>query len=100
MNTKEARRIEVYVEAKLGVKIPAETANEILEYTMRKLKVIGQPDGYFPVLYESELHDYFMRAKINLKGERDYVPTVPQLSLQSKLPKRAGSTGFRNMQMV
>ncbi len=70
MNTKEARRIEVYVEAKLGVKIPAETANEVLEYTMRKLRVIGRPESYLPVLYENELRDYFMRTAINLKGEK------------------------------
>ncbi len=70
MFTEEARRIEEQVAAKLGVKLPAETAKEVLEYTMRKLEVIGRPESYLPVLYENELRDYFMRAAINLKGER------------------------------
>lgn len=81
MISKEAIKIEDAFMKRLGVSIPAEIFREILEYTKRKLKLIGQQDSYFATLYENELHDYFMRAKINLKGERDYVPAVPQLSL-------------------
>ena len=96
----EARKIEDAFMKRTGVSIPAETTHEILEYTMRKLKVIGRSESYFPILYENELHDYFMRTSINLKGERNHVPTVSKTPVSSKLSKRTGPSGLRKLQMV
>lgn len=45
----------------------------VMEYAIRKLKVIGKPLWYLPILYKSELHDYYMRAAINRKEKEKYV---------------------------
>ena len=48
-------------ETSLGFKIPD---------ARRKCELAEQPESYLPLLYETELTDYYMRLAINLKGEK------------------------------
>ena len=48
----------------------AETATSVLWYARRKCELAEQPESYLPLLYETELTDYYMRLAINLKGEK------------------------------
>lgn len=57
-------------ETSLGFKIPEVVATSILWYARRKCELAGEPESYLPLLYESELTDYYMRLAINQKGEK------------------------------
>ena len=57
-------------EETLGFRIPEVVATSILWYARRKCELAGEPESYLPLLYESELTDYYMRLAINLKGEK------------------------------
>ena len=56
-------------EITLGFEIPSATADYILGYTVRKfLGIISReekPDGYFAVLLQNEIEDYFSRKMIS-----------------------------------
>jgi len=54
-------------ESSLGFKIPDVVATSVLWYARRKCEL---PESYLPLLYETELTDYYMRLAINLKGEK------------------------------
>ena len=53
-------------EETIGVPVPDETAEYILGYTMRKFANIicreEKPDGYFGILYQNEIEDFYRRA--------------------------------------
>ena len=51
-------------------KIPDVVATSVLWYARRKCELAEQPESYLPLLYETELTDYYMRLAINLKGEK------------------------------
>lgn len=57
----------------LGFKIPIEVTEKVLAYAKRKLEVIqaneDKPDDYLPILFESELLDYFKRFAVNALSE-------------------------------
>lgn len=57
-------------EETLGFRIPEVVATSILWYARRKCELAGEPESYLPLLYETELTDYYMRLAINLKGEK------------------------------
>ena len=58
-------------ESSLGFKIPDVVATSVLWlYARRKCELAEQPESYLPLLYETELTDYYMRLAINLKGEK------------------------------
>ena len=57
-------------ETALGFKIPDVVATSVLWYARRKCELAEQPESYLPLLYETELTDYYMRLAINLKGEK------------------------------
>lgn len=57
-------------ETSLGFKIPDVVATSVLWYARRKCELAEQPESYLPLLYETELTDYYMRLAINLKGEK------------------------------
>lgn len=57
-------------ETSLGFKIPDVVATSVLWYARRKCELAEQPEIYLPLLYETELTDYYMRLAINLKGEK------------------------------
>lgn len=58
-------------ETSLGFKIPDVVATSVLWYARRKCELAKQPESYLPLLYETELADYYyMRLAINLKGEK------------------------------
>ena len=71
-------------EQRLGFEIPTATADYILGYTVRKfLNIISKeekPDGYFEVLYQNEIEDYFVRQAISamsaIRKEEAYVCNV------------------------
>lgn len=54
-------------ETSLGFKIPDVVATSVLWYARRKCELA---ESYLPLLYETELTDYYMRLAINLKGEK------------------------------
>lgn len=57
-------------ESSLGFKIPDVVATSVLWYARRKCELAEQPESFLPLLYETELTDYYMRLAINLKGEK------------------------------
>lgn len=68
MILKEIDEARKAAEQKLGTDIPDEIAKSVLEYTVRKCRISKQPLGYVPILYRTELLDYFMRLSINMMG--------------------------------
>ena len=69
-------------EENMGFEIPTVTADFILGYTIRKfLNIISKedkPEGYFGILYQNEIEDYFTRKAIstlsvNSRKENAYV---------------------------
>lgn len=58
----------------LGFEIPTSTADYILGYTIRKfLNIISREekeDGYFGILYQNEIEDFFRRMAISSMSER------------------------------
>ena len=69
-------------EERMGFEIPSVTADYILGYTIRKfLNIISKeekPEGYFGLLYQNEIEDYFTRNAISFlsdmsREERAYV---------------------------
>ena len=52
----------------LGVHITGDVAAEVLMYAIRKCKCIGKDSSYLPLLFESELLDFYMRAEINARA--------------------------------
>lgn len=60
-------------EKKMGRQIPERVWLEVLWHSMRKCKTVGKDDDYLPILFENELHDYFMRQEINANGGFGYV---------------------------
>ena len=58
-----------------GFEIPLDISDHVLSYTMRKfLNIIvkeEKPDGYFGILYQNELEDYFAREAISFRSERN-----------------------------
>ena len=73
-------------EKQLGRKIPEGVWLEVLGYSYRKLDYIKKPMEYLPVLFQTELTDYYARLEINLKGATSYVQRMfadtlsPQMS--------------------
>ena len=57
-------------ESSLGFKIPDVVATSVLWYARRKCELAEQPESYLPLLYETELTDYYMRLAINRSEER------------------------------
>lgn len=55
----------VNAEQTLGIHITGDVAAEVLMYSIRKCKVIGKDSNYLPLLFETELLDFHMRAAIN-----------------------------------
>lgn len=55
-------------EEKAGIGAFDDVLGDVLAYTCRKLVVIGKPDSYLPVLFETELLDHAMRRRINAPG--------------------------------
>lgn len=57
----------------LEFKIPIEVTEKVLAYAKRKFEVIqaneDKPDDYLPILFESELLDYFRRFAVNALSE-------------------------------
>ena len=45
--------------------VPPKVDVWVMEYSIRKLKAIRKPLWYLPILYKSELKDYYMRKAIN-----------------------------------
>lgn len=60
-------------EKKMGRQISERVWLEVLWHSMRKCKAVGKDDDYLPILFENELHDYFMRQEINANGGFGYV---------------------------
>ena len=58
------------VEEELGFSIPVEIITEVLVYTVRKCRIIGKTESYLPLLFKTELKDYFTRLEINMRGVR------------------------------
>ena len=65
----DVEKAKKLAEAELGFEIPPVIADYILGYTVRKfLRIISKeekPEGYFGVLYQNEIMDYFVRKSIN-----------------------------------
>lgn len=61
-------------EESMGFEIPTTTADYILGYTIRKfLRITAKeekPEGYFGILYQNEIEDYFRRIAISAMSER------------------------------
>ena len=55
-------------EEHIGFEIPDDVAWQVLNYSIRKCEVNGKGADYLPILFENELHDYYTRLAINLKG--------------------------------
>ena len=55
----------------LGFHITGDVAAEVLMYSIRKCKCIGKDYSYLPLLFETELLDFHMRAAINAMSERN-----------------------------
>lgn len=58
----------VNAEQTLGIHITGDVAAEVLMYAIRKCKCIGKDTSYLPLLFESELLDFHMRAAINTRA--------------------------------
>lgn len=58
------------VEKEIGLEIPDNIFEWVLNYTRRKFNIMRTrgdfPDRYMIILFENELRDYFMRFAINL----------------------------------
>lgn len=58
------------VEKEIGLEIPDNIFEWVLDYTRRKFNIMRTrgdfPDRYMIILFENELRDYFMRFAINL----------------------------------
>lgn len=54
----------------LGFHITGDVAAEVLMYSIKKCKVTGRDSSYLPLLFETELLDFHMRAAINARTER------------------------------
>ena len=57
-------------EAVLGFNVPDSVVEDMLDYSVEKLRYIRQrqpeyKDTYLPVLFENEIRDYYMRAEIS-----------------------------------
>ena len=63
-----AKRAESY----LKIKIPFCILAEVLRYSKRKCEVIKKPPEYLPLLFETELIDYFCRKEINERSAKNY----------------------------
>ena len=50
-------------ETSLGFKIPDVVATSVLWYARRKCELAEQPESYLPLLYETELTDYYMKGE-------------------------------------
>lgn len=57
----------------LGFHISGDVAAEVLMYAIRKCKLIGKDSNYLPLLFETELLDFHMRAAVNARTERNSV---------------------------
>ena len=57
----------------LGFHITGDVAAEVLMYAIRKCKVIGRDSSYLPLLFETELLDFHMRAAVNSRSERNAI---------------------------
>lgn len=68
---KELIKSRENAEKKIGFELLEKDAQEILEYTKRKLKVIKKEDDYLPILYEQTIVDTVTRRVFNyIREER------------------------------
>lgn len=68
-------------ERKLNKQIPEMVWLDVLFHSMRKCVVAGKDESYLPILFENELHDYYMRQEINERGGLAHVHNaVPYLA--------------------
>ena len=61
----EFKQCVANVEEKLGFDIDPNTALRIYRYALQKLNSIGKKADYLPTLFESELHDHFVRMAVS-----------------------------------
>ena len=68
MNIAEIRESLNRVQEKIGFEVPTDIALAVYDYTGRKCKCNGKGESYIPILFETELVDYFTRLAINMDG--------------------------------
>ena len=86
---------QLEVQDEYGFIIDDDTAMEVFEYCVRKLKCIGKGEDYLPILYKCELPMHIAMKEINklskfmyeeMKGGEGYVFGMLYEPLSPKMP--------------
>lgn len=70
IDVNELADIAFNVSQEMGYSYSPEEVEYVLRYTERKAEVCGNGEDYIPILFETELKDYLMRAAISVEGLR------------------------------